>query len=289
MYKASSPGRPAMKTIVTGGAGFIGSNLVDLLVERGDEVHALDDLSKGRRENVNGGAQLHVADIRDPDAVFDAVRPELVFHLAAQSSSRRASTTRRSCSPRRAAPRECDGPAPESAPLRPLAPYGTSKLCGEEYPSTWNRLYGASHVSLRLGNVYGPRQMPHGEASVVAIFMGLLHDGGTPTIFGDGMQSRDYVYVAAREFVRDSCSHRTPRVITGRGRSRSVGGANPLVSDRRWELYELGRFRHSKGTSEESATQALHPSTTRTPPERGFLRADDGTRTHDLLHGKQTL
>jgi UDP-glucose 4-epimerase len=91
---------------------------------------------------------------------------------------------------------ECDGPTAETAPPRPLAPYGTSKLCGEEYLATWNRLYGTEHVALRFGNVYGPRQEPHGEAGVVAIFMGLLHDGGTPTIFGDGSQTRDYVYVA---------------------------------------------------------------------------------------------
>jgi UDP-glucose 4-epimerase len=90
---------------------------------------------------------------------------------------------------------ECDAPAPESAERRPLAPYGASKLCGEEYLATWNRLYGTTHVALRFGNVYGPRQEPHGEAGVVAIFMGLLLDGGTPTIFGDGSQTRDYVYV----------------------------------------------------------------------------------------------
>ena len=89
---------------------------------------------------------------------------------------------------------ECDGPAPEAAPRRPLAPYGASKLCGEEYLATWNRLHGTGHVSLRLGNVYGPRQQPHGEAGVVAIFMGLLRDGGTPRIYGDGRQTRDYVY-----------------------------------------------------------------------------------------------
>jgi UDP-glucose 4-epimerase len=90
---------------------------------------------------------------------------------------------------------ECDGPAAETAPRRPLAPYGTSKLCGEEYLATWNRLYETEHVSLRFGNVYGPRQEPHGEAGVVAIFMGLLLADGTPTIFGDGTQTRDYVYV----------------------------------------------------------------------------------------------
>ena len=205
---------------MTGGAGFIGSNLIDALLARGDEAHALDNLSKGSRENVAAAAELHVADIRDPDEVFDAVRPEVVFHLAAQADVRVSveqpaldadvnilGTIRILEAARRHGAKvvfassggagygECDGPAPESAPLRPLAPYGTSKVCGEEYLATWNRLYGASHVALRLGNVYGPRQMPHGEAGVVAIFMGLLHDGGTPTIFGDGSQTRDYVYV----------------------------------------------------------------------------------------------
>ena len=205
---------------MTGGAGFIGSNLVDALLDRGHEVHALDDLSKGSRENVTAPAELHVADIREPDAVFDAVRPEVVFHLAAQADVRVSverpaydaevnvlGTIRILEAARRhgakivfassggAAYGECDGPATESAPLRPLAPYGTSKLCGEEYLATWNRLYSTEHVALRLGNVYGPRQMPHGEAGVVAIFMGLLRDGGAATVFGDGSQSRDYVYV----------------------------------------------------------------------------------------------
>ncbi|MFL5910380.1 MAG: NAD-dependent epimerase/dehydratase family protein [Gaiellaceae bacterium] len=209
-----------MRAIVTGGAGFIGSNLVDFLLARGDEAHALDDLSKGSRENVAPAAELHVADIREPDAVFDSVRPEVVFHLAAQADVRASveqpaidaevnvlGTIRILEAARRhgakivfassggAAYGECDGPAPESAPLRPLAPYGTSKVCGEEYLATWNRLYGTEHVALRLGNVYGPRQMPHGEAGVVAIFMGLLRDGGNPTIFGEGLQTRDYVYV----------------------------------------------------------------------------------------------
>jgi UDP-glucose 4-epimerase len=209
-----------VRAIVTGGAGFIGSTLVDALLARGDEVHALDDLSKGVRENVSAPAELHVADIREPDEVFDAVRPEAVFHLAAQADVRVSvekpafdadvnvlGTIRILEAARRHGAKvvfassggagygECDGPAPETAPLRPLAPYGTSKVCGEEYLATWNRLYGGSHVSLRLGNVYGPRQMPHGEAGVVAIFMGLLRDGGTPTIFGDGSQTRDYVFV----------------------------------------------------------------------------------------------
>jgi UDP-glucose 4-epimerase len=208
------------RVIVTGGAGFIGSNVVDALLVRGDEVHVLDDLSKGRRENVAAGAELHVADIREPDGVFDAVRPDAVCHLAAQADVRVSverpdhdadvnvrGTVRVLEAARRhhahvvfastggAIYGECDGPAPETAGRRPLAPYGTSKLCGEEYLATWNRLHGTRHVSLRFGNVYGPRQQPHGEAGVVAIFMGLLLDGGTPRIYGDGRQTRDYVFV----------------------------------------------------------------------------------------------
>jgi UDP-glucose 4-epimerase len=209
-----------MRAIVTGGAGFIGSHVVDALLERGHEVHALDDLSKGTRERVSASAELHVADIREPDAVFDTVRPEAVFHLAAQADVRVSierpdydadvnvlGTARLLEAARRHGAKivfsstggaiygECDRPAAETAPRQPLAPYGTSKLCGEEYLATWNRLYGTSHVSLRFGNIYGPRQEPHGEAGVVAIFMGLLRDGGTPRIFGGGSQTRDYVFV----------------------------------------------------------------------------------------------
>jgi len=217
-----------MRALVTGGAGFIGSHVADALLARGDEVHVLDDLSKGHRENVPAGATLHVADIRDPDEAFDEARPEAVFHLAAQAdvrvsverpafdadvnvlgtvrileAARKHGTSVVFASSGGAGYGECDGPAPETAPLRPLAPYGTSKVCGEEYLATWNRLHGMRNVSLRLGNVYGPRQMPHGEAGVVAIFMGMLRSGGTPTIFGDGLQTRDYVYVGdvARAFL----------------------------------------------------------------------------------------
>jgi UDP-glucose 4-epimerase len=210
-----------MRALVTGGAGFIGSHAVDALVARGNEVHVLDDLSKGRRERVAAAARLHVADIREPDAVFEEARPHLVFHLAAQADVRVSvdrpahdadvnvlGTVRILEAARRHDARivfastggaiygECDaGPVPETAERRPVSPYGTSKLAGEEYLATWNRLYGTSHVALRLGNVYGPRQEPHGEAGVVAIFMGFLHAGGEPTVFGDGDQTRDYVYV----------------------------------------------------------------------------------------------
>jgi UDP-glucose 4-epimerase len=209
-----------MRAIVTGGAGFIGSHIADALVARGDEVHVLDDLSSGKRENVPAGAELHVADIRDPGAAFDAARPELVFHLAAQASvsvsvakptmdaeinvlgtvalleaARRHDAQMVFSSTGGAIYGECETPATEDWERRPLSPYGTSKLAGEEYLAAWNRLHGTRHVALRYGNVYGPRQDPHGEAGVVAIFLRAVADGRRPTIFGDGSQQRDYVYV----------------------------------------------------------------------------------------------
>jgi UDP-glucose 4-epimerase len=209
-----------VRVVVTGGAGFIGSHVVETLLARGDEVHILDNLSSGKRENIPSGARLHEADIRsDADRVFGEARPEACFHLAAQADVR-VSVERPDydadvnvlgtirvleaaqqhgakmvfASTGGAIYGECDGPAPEDAPRRPLAPYGTSKLAGEEYLQTYNRLHGTSHVVLRYGNVYGPRQDPHGEAGVVAIFMNRIREGGRPRIFGDGLQTRDYVY-----------------------------------------------------------------------------------------------
>jgi UDP-glucose 4-epimerase len=181
----------------------------------------LDDLSKGSRANVPPGAELHEADIRsDASGAFEAAQPEVCFHLAAQAdvrvsverpdfdadvnvlgtlhvleAARRHGTKIVFSSTGGAIYGECDGPADEDHPRNPLAPYGVSKLAAEEYISAYSRLYGAAHVSLRYGNVYGPRQDPHGEAGVVAIFMSQLAEGGTPRIFGDGTQTRDYVYV----------------------------------------------------------------------------------------------
>ena len=219
-----------MRAVVTGGAGFIGSTLVDALVTRGDEVHVVDDLSSGRREQVNADATLHVADVRDPLVdVFGEAQPEVVFHLAAQidvrvsvadpvedaranvlgtlnvlEAARAHGAQVIFASTGGAIYGECDdGPASEDAPRQPLSPYGTSKLAAEEYLATWNRLHGTRHVALRLGNVYGPRQDPHGEAGVVAIFLSRIRDGQEATIYGDGSQTRDYVFSGdvARAFV----------------------------------------------------------------------------------------
>jgi UDP-glucose 4-epimerase len=210
-----------VRAVVTGGAGFIGSHVVDALLVRGDDVHVLDDLSTGKRENIPGSARVYEGDIRhDADRVFDEVEPDVCFHLAAQADVRVSierpdhdadvnviGTLRVLEAARRhdakivfsstggAIYGECDGPAREDHSRLPLAPYGVSKLAGEEYIAAFNRLYGSGHVSLRYGNVYGPRQDPHGEAGVVAIFMKRLREGGTPRIFGDGKQTRDYVYV----------------------------------------------------------------------------------------------
>ena len=210
-----------MRAVVTGGAGFIGSHVAEALLARGDEVHVLDNLATGKRENVPEGATLHEADIRsDSEGVFDTVRPEICFHLAAQAdvrvsverpdfdadvnvvgtvrvleAARRHGTGVVFVSTGGAIYGECDGPAPEDAPRRPLAPYGTSKLAAEEYLAMYNRLYGTTHSVVRFANVYGPRQEAHLEGGVVAIFMRQLREGETPRIFGDGRQTRDFVYV----------------------------------------------------------------------------------------------
>ena len=210
-----------MRVVVTGGAGFIGSHVVDALVARGDEVHVLDSLATGKRENVADAAELHEGDIRaDADRVFDDVRPYACFHLAAQAdvrvsverpdfdadvnvvgtlrvleAAREHGTKLVFSSTGGAIYGECDGPADEDHPRAPLAPYGVSKLAAEEYIAAYNRLYGSNHVALRYGNVYGPRQDPHGEAGVVSIFMSALRDGHAPRIYGEGTQTRDYVFV----------------------------------------------------------------------------------------------
>ena len=244
--------------MVTGGAGFIGSNLVDALVARGDRVTVIDDLSSGRRENLAdalaAGAQLHELDVRDARGVagvFAGVRPQLVFHLAAQIDVRRSVAdpatdaevnvlgainvlvAARGHGARRVVNTSTGGglygdaellPTPEDPPIHPLAPYGQSKLAAEGYFELYARLFGLSTVSLRYGNVYGRRQDVHGEAGVVAIFCGCLLDGRAPQVFGDGRQTRDWVDAAdvVRANLMAAESGITGPVNIGHGQETSV-------------------------------------------------------------------
>ena len=249
---------PQMDCLVTGGAGFIGSNLVDELVGRGDRVTVIDDLSSGKRANLEqalaAGADLRVADVSDAPAVTDifaAYEPELVFHLAAQVDVRRSVTdpardatanvlgtiaVLEACTRygvRRLVNTSTGGglygdadvlPTPEDAAIHPLAPYGQAKLSAEGYCEMYERLHGLSTISLRYGNVYGPRQDVHGEAGVVAIFCGCLIDGRAPTVYGDGRQTRDWVDVSdvVRANMIAAESDLTGPVNIGHGRETSI-------------------------------------------------------------------
>ncbi len=247
-----------MKALVTGGAGFIGSNLVDALLARGDEVTVIDDLSTGRRRNLEraiaNGATLEAVDIRSADAVTDVVartQPEVIYHLAAQIDVRKSvadpaadarinvegtANLLSAAQPhgvRRFVNTSTGGaiygeldtvPAAEDHRVAPEAPYGLSKFCAEQYCELFNRLHGLSTVSLRYGNVYGPRQDPLGEAGVIAIFCGAVLDGGKPVIYGDGEQTRDYVYVddVVDANLRAAESDATGPINVGLGRERTV-------------------------------------------------------------------
>ncbi len=302
-----------MRSIVTGGAGFIGSHVVDALVARGDEVAVIDSLVHGKEENVASGAELHVRDIRESlDDIFDAVRPEAVFHLAAQAdvrvsvehpvedaevnvlgtvrileAARRHSAQVVFSSTGGAIYGECVEPAGEDSPCEPLSPYGTAKLAGEEYIRSFNRLYGTKHIALRYGNVYGPRQDPHGEAGVVAIFLGALARGEQAKIFGDGVQTRDYVYVGDVARATTSTLGQDSGVFNvGTGRETSVV-----------ELYELCAKVAGSDTPAEHAPARLGElqrsflDPERAAHELGFsamVELEDGLRaTWDWIRGTE--
>jgi UDP-glucose 4-epimerase len=218
-----------VRALVTGGAGFIGSNLVDGLVAAGADVLVLDDLSHGVEANLRGaaaaGARLERVDVRDAAAVHAAAaafRPEVVFHLAAQIDVRTSMAepaldaatnvvgsinvfaAAAACGARRVVNTSTGGaiygetdviPTPETEPARPLSAYGLSKRTAEEYGAWFGQARGLEVVTLRYGNVYGPRQDPAGDAGVIAIFCDRVLTGRRPAVFGDGLQTRDYVFV----------------------------------------------------------------------------------------------
>jgi UDP-glucose 4-epimerase len=210
--------------IVTGGAGFIGSHLVDMLIADGRDVVVVDDLSTGRAARVCDQASLEVVDITYRaalDRVIDSASPDVIFHLGAQSSvTVSVKSPDRDCEVNvqgtlnvlEAATRHgaqviitstggalygnrAPIPTPETWIPAPISPYGASKWAGEAYMVTWREATGLPHTICRLGNVYGPRQSPHGEAGVVAIFSHRLWLGEAPTLFGFGKPTRDYVHV----------------------------------------------------------------------------------------------
>jgi UDP-glucose 4-epimerase len=248
-----------MRAIVTGGAGFIGSNLVDALLDQGAEVDIIDTLVTGRRSNLEAGAldrgaRLHEVDITDAaalNALVGDVAPDVIYHLAAQIDVRKSIEdpafdasvnvvgtinvleAARLAGVGRVVNTSTGGaiygdadtiPSNETTTPLPMAAYGQSKFCAERYLGWYGRLYGQSNVTLRLGNVFGPRQDPMGEAGVIAIFCGKLRDGTRPTIYGDGTQTRDYVYVGdvVRAQLAAGQSSVTGEINVGTGRETSV-------------------------------------------------------------------
>ncbi|MGH3770495.1 MAG: NAD-dependent epimerase/dehydratase family protein [Pseudonocardiaceae bacterium] len=245
-----------MRALVTGGAGFIGSHLVDRLITDGHHVAVLDDFSTGHRDRIPSDVALHVADVINAREVTDVVtahQPEVIYHLAAQISVRYSvtnpvadattnilgtinllnaatATGARLILASTGGAMYGDGvplPTPETCLPGTEAPYGISKYCAEQYLILFNRLHAGRHIALRLGNVYGPRQDPRGEAGVVAIFCDHIARGETPTIYGDGKQTRDYTYVAD---VVDAFLAATDYV--GNEAAFNIGTGNPTaVSD----------------------------------------------------------
>ena len=250
-----------MRVVVTGGAGFIGSHVADAFIARGDDVLVVDDLSTGERTNVPEGAAFEQLDIADGRLLESALSggADLICHLAAQASvtvsvedpvrdcTSNVLGTLNVCEAARryGAPVVFastggalygDGaplPTPEDFPAEPLSPYGASKLAGEAYVSTWARLYATPNVVLRLGNVYGPRQNPHGEAGVVAIFSGRLLDGEQPALRGEGKPTRDYVYVSdvAHAFIAAADGERAGTYNVGTGRETSTARVLEILQE----------------------------------------------------------
>jgi UDP-glucose 4-epimerase len=282
-----------MRAIVTGGAGFIGSHVVDALLARGDDVTVIDNFSTGRRELVNPHAGFWEHDIRE--RFYEPA--DVIFHLAAQAdvgtsveepvfdadvnvlgtihvleAARDAKARIVFTSTGGAIYGERETPAAEDAPRLPASPYAASKLAGEEYLAMWNRLHGTSHVVCRLANVYGPRQLPTLEGGVVAIFLDRLRDGRPTQIYGDGLQTRDFVYVgdvatallaaAGGDGVYNVASGDATRILDLHRLCAQVAGveqepafAEPRPGDVRHSVLDPGRAQRELGWRAETSLE----------------------------------
>lgn len=305
-----------MRALVTGGAGFIGSHLVDALLARGDQVTAFDDLSSGSRENLadafGAGADLvegSILDREQVDRVAAEVRPEVIFHLAAQGEVQRSIKepafdatanvvgtinvieAARRCETRRVVFASTGGaiygegsgidlPARESEPALPLCPYGQSKLAGETYLGLYRRMYGLDSIPLRFANVYGPRQSPKGESGAVAIFAELILQGQQPVVFGDGLQTRDFVFI--------------DDIIEAILAASDSGHQEPLNLGSGVETSLLDLLREIHGASQKIAPELRGPATELSPdfaqPRGGEVRriSIDPSRVRETLDWSPT-
>jgi UDP-glucose 4-epimerase len=276
----------AVRALVTGGAGFIGSHVVDALLDSGAEVAIVDHLHRRPQPWVTAAlqrdAQLHVGDVRDLAAIrraFAEAKPDVVLHLAAQADVRRSVAdpafdaqvnvagtvsvleAAREVGARRvvlASTAAAYGdpdiiPTAEDAPIAPLSPYGTAKAAAEWYLAQYTRLHGISTMALRMANVYGPRQDRHGESGVIAIFAGVAAEGGRAVVYGDGRQTRDYVFVGdvVRAWLAAACAE--------------VTGALNLSTGIETSLLELAdvlgiEYDHAPGRPGEIARSCLDPA-----------------------------
>ena len=275
-----------MKTLITGGAGFVGSHLVDKLIKEGQSVVIVDDLSTGKKENVNSEAKFYQLDIQSPEIenVFLAEKPEIVFHLAAQVDLRKSVESPienakinilgslnvlencRKFGVKKIIFASSGGviygeaekiPTSESALEAPLSPYGVEKLAVEKYLKFYRKSFGLSSISLRFANIYGPRQNSKGESGVVAIFTDKILNGESPIIYGEGNQTRDYLYVedavsALSESGREQFSAASGIFNVGTGQETSVDEIYEIIAGKTNQEIEPKKEAEKKGDLQRS-------------------------------------